>query len=256
MGQVNGRVSIGFMHPGEWSAAFGTSLMDLMMWDATHEQRVMHQFGHIALQVGGGSLAKGRNKIAHQMLHYGDSEWLWFVDADMGFTPDTLDRLVASAHPDKRPIMGALCFAMKADGTGLAGLNARRYRSVPTIYRMYETDESVGMVPVFEYERDAVQLTEGTGAACLLVHRRALEKMTAKWGFGLFDHLMLPKGRPEEGGRTEFGEDMAFCVRAQACDIPIHVDTSIKTTHDKGGVFLDEETYDVQQMLRVLADGA
>ena len=253
MGQVNGRVSIGFLHPGQWSAAFGTSLMDLMMWDATHEQRVMHSAGHIALQVGGGGIAKGRNKIAHTMLTVSDAEWLLYLDADMGFTPDTVDRLVASAHPEKRPIMGGLAFAHKKDGTGLAGLNARRYRMTPTLYAMYETDDEVGFIPSFDYPRDAVAEVDATGAACVLVHRRVLEKMTAEYGFGLFDHLFLPKGPASDGGRTEIGEDMAFCLRAKACGFPIHVDTSVHTTHDKGGVFLDEETYDLQQALIGLA---
>jgi len=250
MGQVNGRVSIGFLHPGEWSAAFGTSLMDLMMWDATHNARVMHPFGHIVLQTGAAGIAGGRNKIAHQMLTLSDSEWLFYIDADMGFTPDTLDRLVDSAHPEKRPILGALAFASKQDGTGLAGLNARRYRCQPTIYTMWEEESGkVGFVPRFDYERDAVQPSDATGAACLLIHRRTLEKMADRFGFGLFDHIVLPVGDEENGGRTEFYEDLSFCLRAQACDIPIHVDTSIKTTHDKGGVFLDEETFDIQQAL-------
>jgi hypothetical protein len=26
----------------------------------------------------------------------------------------------------------------------------------------------------------------------------------------------------------------------------VHVDTSVKTTHEKGGLFLDEETFDAQ----------
>ena len=253
MGQVNGRVSIGYLHPGDWSAAFGTSLMDLMMWDATHNGRVMHRFGHIALQTGAAGIAKGRSKIADQMVSHSDAEWLWYIDADMGFMPDTLDRLVDSADPDRRPIMGGLAFAQKQDGTGLAGLNARRYRCQPTIYTMYEDDGKVGFVPRFDYERDTVQQTDATGAACLLVHRRAIEKMQERFGFGIFDHIVLPKGPEDEGGRTEFFEDLSFCLRAQACDIPIHVDTSIKTTHDKGGVYLDEETFDIQQALFAVA---
>jgi hypothetical protein len=35
-------------------------------------------------------------------------------------------------------------------------------------------------------------------------------------------------------------------VRLAALDIPVHVNTAVKTTHDKGGIFLDEETFDAQ----------
>lgn len=252
MAQVNGRVSIGYLHPGTWSAAFGMSLMDLMMWDAQHDSRVMHQWGHIALDTGAAGIAAGRNKIAHQMVTYSDAEWLWFIDADMGFEPFTIDALVESADPVKRPIVGGLAFAMKSDGKGLAGLNARRYRACPTLYSMASEGDVNGFLPHFDYERDSMVEVDATGAACLLIHRRALETMKAEHGYGLFDHIFLPTGRESEGGRTEFYEDMSFCLRAKACDLPIHVNTAVKTTHDKGGVYLDEETYDIQQALLAL----
>lgn len=56
-------------------------------------------------------------------------------------------------------------------------------------------------------------------------------------------------------GRTvtlEFGEDMSFCLRLVAQDTPMWVNTAVKTTHDKGGVYLDEETYLIQQAIVAL----
>jgi hypothetical protein len=52
-----------------------------------------------------------------------------------------------------------------------------------------------------------------------------------------FDTIRHPKG-------AHFSEDLAFCIRLAACGIPLHVHTGIRTTHDKGGVFLDEAHYD------------
>ena len=61
----------------------------------------------------------------------------------------------------------------------------------------------------------------------------------------------MPKG---PNGFTEFGEDISFCLRLTAMDIPMWVDTSVKTTHDKGGVYLDEETYALQRAMLELSD--
>ena len=171
-----------------------------------------------------------------------DVNHLLFIDADMGFDPDTVDRLVASADPTDRPIVGGLAFAQKSDGAG--PMFARRYRCTPTLYQMRETDTEVGFIPMFDYPREALTEVDATGAACVLIHRSVLEKIRADYGDRWFHPIEVPKG-PD--GRTEFGEDMSFCLRAKACGFPIYVDTSVKTTHDKGGVFLDEEFYDRQQ---------
>ena len=163
---------------------------------------------------------------------------------DEGHPRDTVERLLAVADPVDRPIVGGLAFAQKSDGAG--PMYARRYRMCPTIYKMHETDNEVGFVPVFDYPRDQVVEVDGTGAACILIHRSVLEKITRESPYRPFDQVTLAKG-PK--GRTEFGEDLSFCIRAKAAGFPIHVDTSVKTTHDKGAVFLDEETYDLQQAM-------
>ena len=68
----------------------------------------------------------------------------------------------------------------------------------------------------------------------------ALETVRTKYGDVWFDTIRHPKG-------AHFSEDLAFCVRLAACDIPIYVHTGVKTGHDKGGVFYDEPFYDAQQ---------
>lgn len=240
---IPGAVTVGFLHPGHWQSCFATSLLDLMFYDAGNNQRMFrHTHGHMGKECGAGHIAAGRNKIAAAVLDESDAEWLWFVDADMGFDPDTVDRLIASADPATRPVMGGLAFAQKSDGTGPH--HARRYRCCPTLYRMWETDDEVGFVPDFAYPRDAVVEVAATGAACILIHRTTLEKVRADHGDHWFTPIEVPKGP------TVFGEDLSFCLRLAACGIPIHVDTSVKTTHDKGAVFYDEATFELQQSFR------
>ena len=244
-----GTVVVGHLSPGEWAACFGASLIDLMFYDLANERRVVsHPFGHMHKEAGSDQIYAGRNRVARTVLDESDAEWLWFVDSDMGFAADTVDRLVASADPVERPVVGGLCFAMKSDGS--APMFARRYRCQPTLYRMWDNADEVGFVPWFDYPRDQLIEVDATGGACLLIHRSVLELVRDRYGDHWFHHLPKPKG---EG---DFSEDLSFCLRLKSLDVPIHVDTSVKTTHDKGGVFLDEQTYDLQRSFNVAGGAA
>jgi hypothetical protein len=75
----------------------------------------------------------------------------------------------------------------------------------------------------------------------VLIHRNALQAVRDKYGPTWFDPITHPTGP------TTFSEDLSFCVRVAGCDMPLYVDTSVKTTHDKGGVFLDEAFFDHQE---------
>jgi hypothetical protein len=70
-------------------------------------------------------------------------------------------------------------------------------------------------------------------------------KVRAKYGDAWFDTATHPTGL--KGKPRNFSEDLSFCVRLAACGIPLHVDTRVKTTHYKGGIFLDEELFLAQQ---------
>jgi hypothetical protein len=246
---INGAVTVGYLHPGHISHCFHKSLLDLFFLDAMGNNRIvgnpLHTAGEMAKECGAAHIHQGRNKVAATVLDESQAEWLFFIDSDMGFDGDTVERLIASADPTKRPVVGGLAFAQKSDGVG--PFYGRRYRMLPTIYRMSQDDESVGFMAMLDYERDALVEVDGTGAACILIHRRALEKVRKTYGDVWFDPLKVPN--PNGEGTTEFGEDLSFCLRLKACDIPLFVDTSVKTTHDKGGVFYDEESYDLQQAL-------
>lgn len=242
---IPGSVTVAHLSPGHWQACFGASLIDLLFYDYAHEKRIVsHPYGHMHKECGADSVYAGRNRVARSVLDDSDAEWLFFIDSDMGFAPDTVDRLIAAADPVERPVVGGLAFAQKSDGTG--SMFARRYRTTPTLYRMWDNEDDVGFVPWFDYPRGELVEVDATGAACLLIHRSALEKVRAKFGDKWFHHLPKPKG---DG---DFGEDMSFCIRLQFCDVPVFVHTGVKTTHDKGGVFFDEETYDLQQAFKTM----
>lgn len=243
-----GTVAVGYLDPGQWSAVFGMAFRDLCLHDITHEQRLFKAGGsELRHLTGSGGIVAARNEVARSFLDETECEWLWFVDSDMGFANDTVDRLVDSADEHKRPVMGGLCFAQKKAGE-FGEFRAPRYVITPTIYQWVETADEVGVVPIADYERDAVQRASATGAACLLIHRRVLRKMRARFGDVWFDPITHP-GVGENPKPRTFSEDISFCLRLGFIDEPLHVNTSVRTTHDKGGVYLDEETFDKDRAL-------
>ena len=232
-------VAVAYLHPGEVSHSFSMSLLKLML----HEQ---HRTGMppfvLAQRCGTLGLVQGRNDTTANFLDETRCRWLLWVDADMGFAPDSVERLIASADRKDRPVMGGLCFGLRREHTD-PDTNAERFRTFPTIYAWREFHDRVGFEVHVDYPRDQVVPVSATGAAFMLIHRGALEKVRRNDGDNWFTQVTHPTGP------TTFSEDMSFCVRMAAADIPVHVDTSVKTSHDKGGIFLDETTWDRQQTL-------
>lgn len=194
-----------------------------------------------------GQLVEARNQTVTHFLNETDCDWFWCVDSDMGFEADTLDRLISSADPDERPVVGALCFGQKKNGENY-DLRTVDLRCFPTLYDWRESDDEVGFQVMTDYPRDQLVEVKGTGAACFIVHRTVLEEIAAQFGAEWFTPVQHPKGK---NGPTTFSEDLSFFVRVAAVGAPVFVDTSIKTSHDKGGVYLDEGKWDEQEFLRV-----
>jgi hypothetical protein len=232
-----------FLDGGTWSACFGLSYLDLTLWDLSGPRNVMHgKATYLRKVCGAAGIAEGRNEVAASFLDGCDAEWLWMVDTDMGFGPDTVARLLVAAHPVQRPVVGALAFALRRVEAGPC--YSDRYGIIPTLYSWVELDDEVGFAPMRDWPRGKVVQVSGTGAACLLIHRGALQAVRDKYGDAWFDPITHPKALPS--GRRTFSEDLSFCVRLQGAGIPVHVDTSVPTVHHKGGIYLDEQAFNTQ----------
>jgi hypothetical protein len=227
-------VAVGFLDPGHWSHCFGQSLIDMYLVDAFGSKRMIPNGKYLRQWCGANGIVAGRNKIATQFLDETDCEWLFMVDSDMGFSPTTVDDLIASADPLTRPVVGGLCFALRKDAPG--EFYGQKYVVVPTCFEFVDSADEVGFRSIVDYPRDSLFSVDATGAACMVVHRSALERVREKVG----DHWFNPVSH---GGAT-FAEDLSFCLRLTACEIPLFVNTAVRTTHDKHGVFLDEDEFD------------
>jgi hypothetical protein len=250
---VPGAVTPSFVDGQEWAACFGLSWADLMLRDQALSGRIIRQGGQYLRKVAGTmGVAAGRNEIAAAFLA-GDAEWLFMVDTDMGFDPDTVDRLIESAEANGVKMLGALAFCQKQDkDMAPAPFHGNRLRIQPTLYQLVRVEQTgeQGFRSMTKYRRDAFQTVDATGAACVIIHREVLEAV----GPNPFQPITAA-GAGGNGTDRTFSEDLSFCVRVAAADLKIGVDTAIKTTHYKGGIFLDETAFAMQQETLIQAKG-
>lgn len=233
----DGVVQIAYLHNEHVSHSWHESMRGMLDYDLAHGQRLARK--PLNLRCGSGILAHVRNYATRLFLDKTPHEWLLFVDTDMGFPPDAPHRLLEAADPAQRPVMGALCFAaMEAAYDGMGGW---RRTIVPTMYKIGK--KSDGAEPTFcyygPYEDDTVTPVAGTGAAFLLIHRSALDKLRADVGNHWFDMMY-------DHEDDIVGEDIAFCGRLLRAGITPYVHTGVKTTHHKEA-WISELDYVLQE---------
>lgn len=223
---------VGYCHPGQVTAHFHESLLNLVVGDAMGPKRIVNGGGRLGMQ-SSANISTARNDIVRHFLGR-DAEWLWMVDTDMVFDPDTLERLVAAADPDTAPIVGGLCFGIE-DGI-----------LFPTLYDIGGDENEIEFLRYNIWPPDQLMPVFGTGAACLLIHRRVLEVVQAK-AFS----TVHPWFQEREVMGKAVGEDLTFCMRAQIAGFPVQVHTGIKIGHVKSHVLIAAQYEAQQQMLRM-----
>jgi hypothetical protein len=220
--------------------------VELIAYDSANSKRVMRG-GFIAMHYGTGGLTEARNKGVQTFLEEDNADWLWWVDTDMGFAPDTIDLLMAAADPVTRPVVGALCFSQREDKAD--GLGGYRCTATPTVFDWAHVDGQYGWQVRWNYPQDTITQVGGTGAACVLIHRSVFEKIRAEHGDVWYDRV------PNATTGQLISEDLSFCLRAGALQIPMFVHTGVPTTHFKS-FWLGEEDYWRQVALNSFADKA
>lgn len=268
---------------GNPSASFMRDMIFLEAYDAKHDGRIVN--GGSYMQKHGSNVAHNRNQLVKVFLE-GGWEWLWFIDDDMTFEPDTLDRMLASAHwsaDDERafvgsqgkpsgfkpgdlarPILGALCFSYRVGQTP---------EVAPTIYQIGMKDGEQKLVSYLGYPRDQLVPVAATGTGCLLVHRQVFVEIAKRWqtpwpwfnwtewGHSFSSWGTIPGTDVEyQGPGDHISEDITFCLRAGSihgnietddpgATFPVWVDTRIKVGHRKTTT-IDEDEYDRRHPLQ------
>lgn len=221
MAHSSDTVMLGYVHPTEVSAYFLVSILGLVLHDKTFSHRIVG----VEHQYSSANISHERNNLVRTFLDKYDADWLFMVDADMYFDPETLDLLLKTARADTRPVLGGLCFGI-SDG-----------QLFPTLYDIAQDDTGQHILRRNVWPKDEVVQVTATGAACVLIHRSVLEAVRDK-GF----NRTFPWFQETELNGDPCGEDFTFCLRAGLCGYQIHVDTSVSIGHHKS-MILDRAMY-------------
>ncbi len=234
----DGTVQIAYLHSGRVSHSWHQSLMNTIAYDKSVGLNVINTAPYAVACSGPNSLVEGRNMAVSHFLDKTEASWLMFIDTDMGFQADAVERLLVAADPVDRPIVGGLCFALKHMGPD--GKGGFRVLPVPTLFMWGQNDkQGQGFCNRFRYPPDAMLKVDGTGAAFLLIHRRVLDEMRFIYGDAWFDFVQYDDG-------TQVSEDLSFCYRARSMNFGLHVHMGVQITHHKE-FWLDAGDYAMPQ---------
>lgn len=221
----DGAVAVAYVYNGHQVAySWHHSMIELIGYDLCHEGRIIRG-GYVAMKCGTDGLVDARNKAVRLFLKENLADWLFWIDTDMGFAADTVERLLAAADPVERPVVGGLAFTQKEEESD--GMGGWRCRAAPTVFDWTVLDDGqMGFSVRWKYPPDQLVQVAGTGAACLLVHRGVFERIEAEYGTW-YDRV------PNTTTKQVVSEDLSMCLRAGALGIPVHVHTGVRTTHQK-----------------------
>lgn len=231
-GDLGEAVTVAYVHSNDVAYSWHKSMTEMIGWDISNHGRIMAG-GFIAMRCGTNGLVQARNMAVQNFLEDKRADWLWWVDTDMGFAPDTIDRLLEAADPIDRPIVGALCFSMREyENDGLGGW---RTAPTPTVFDWANIDGQMGFAIRYDYKPNVLTQAAGTGSACVLIHRSVFEKVADQFGPTWYDRV------PNTSAGQLVGEDLSFCMRVNAAQIPLFIHTGVRTTHMKTAWIGDED---------------
>lgn len=232
-------VTVAYVHSNDVAYSWHHSMVEMIGYDMARQGRIIRG-GYIAMRCGAAGLVEARNNTITEFLSSHDAEWLLWLDTDMGFPADLVERLLEAADPAERPIVGALCFSQRE--TEPDGMGGWRCRAVPTVLDWAQLPSGAeGFLVRWDYPANTLTKCSGTGSAAVLVHRSVFSRVAAKYGPTWYN--MVPN--PTNG--QLIGEDLSFCARAGALGIPVHVHTGVPTSHSKR-LWLAEPDYLAEQL--------
>jgi glycosyltransferase involved in cell wall biosynthesis len=137
-----------------------------------------------------------RNNMVESALEEG-ADYVLFIDADMRFPKDTLERLIAH-------------------GKGIIGVNATtRSAPVKATAKTLEIDEdgTCNWKQISSKNKTGIQKADGIGCGVMLISKETLNAIPKPWFF--FE--LLPENKL-------LGEDIYFCIKAKDVGIDTFID--------------------------------
>ena len=138
----------------------------------------------------------GRNELALNFLA-SKGEWLWIVDTDVAFPPDTLGKLLDATHGGDRKIVAAAYWTLGPKGTPVTSWLDEEFKH--------------------HYSMPGSGLVElgACGLGCTLIHRQVLDDIAELPRDPMDPWVWFGRDESEVGGLQRCGEDVSFCIRAR-----------------------------------------
>ena len=164
---------------------------------------MLDKVGNCAVAFNIGSLIyESRNQLARQAINMA-ADYMFWLDSDMTFEPDTLMRLMADM--DKGDIISGLYFRRVPPFS-------------PVLFDKLDISDGCAQWTDFKTVPDAPFEVGGCGFGCVLLPTKILFDVANKFG-----DWFSPIGR--------VGEDLSFCWRARQCGYKIICDPAIGLGH-------------------------
>lgn len=163
-----------------------------------------------------------RNQLGQMAITEGFDRIMW-LDSDMTFEPDLMERLTADLDEGCRMVT-SICFS-------------RKNPIKPIIYSetgYKECEDGSGRYTTYsvcmdDYPRDELFTVKGLGLAATMMDVSVVRQVYERFGSPF---------SPING----FGEDLSFCRKCDELGIPMHCDSRIKVGHIAQTI-VTEETY-------------
>lgn len=145
------------------------------------------------------------------------AEYVLWLDSDMIFEPDLLEKLQADIELGKDIVTG-LYFS-------------RRYPYFPVLYERTAFENGMPVCRLYnDYPKDRLFPVEACGFGTVLMKTAVLADMEKK-----YDNWFAPL--------IGFGEDLSFCIRARECGYEIWCDPTVKPGH-VGSITVTEDLFE------------
>lgn len=183
------------------------------------------------------SIPESRNALMKYFLDQTEATHIWWIDTDMGFAPDTVEKLLETG----KDVVGALCKGLdKTAPDGFGGYLTKEFITAYDLstYKVIGEDKSERELIAFTLKEDLdldsgdLIPVAGTGTACLLISRDAAMRVRNFYGPRWFERVAMPDPNPRAKPHI-IGEDLSFCYRLATVGIPIYIHPKVTTTHAK-----------------------
>lgn len=159
-----------------------------------------------------------RNAAVRQMLQERKLKWVCFLDSDMIFPEDTVERLRAV---DADIACGL--YLKKGPQSDYAALAAHAVHLPDEAPAERPTDHPEYQHRTLDLRKVGPELgvtdVDMAGTGCMLIHRRVFREVGAPWFQANRIH------------RVGFNEDYNFCLRAKRAGLTVKVDTELECRH-------------------------